>query len=265
VTSLEYQAYPLGPDVWVTFIGYEWSDAKQVLQGFRDFAATAPDGFSALCVCWTVPEIDDFPKDAWGKPFVVIVGPYAGTVDEGQAVTKPLASLGNVLGDLSGAMPYVEAQKALFDEDYPSGDRYYWRSTYIRELSDQVIDALIDLTESRPSPRSSLDIWLMGGEIDRKDPHHAAFGARGAPYLIGIEANWSDPATDADNFAWTRAAGNRMAPFSTGASYLNFEDPDDARATQAAHGGGFDQLLKVKQEYDPQNLFRSRRGLAAEP
>jgi FAD/FMN-containing dehydrogenase len=212
-------------------------------------------------VLWTVPELNQFPRESWGTPFVLVVGPYAGSVEEGRRATEPLLSLGTVLGDASGEMPFVEAQRVLFDEDYPKGDRYYWRSTYLRDLPDDAINALIELTLDRPSQRSSLDIWQLGGAITRNGVDSAA-GHRDAPWLIGIEANWSDPADDAANIAWARETGERLRPFSTGGSYMNFEDPDDPRATAAAHGAALERLRAVKQKYDPTNLFRSRRGLA---
>jgi FAD/FMN-containing dehydrogenase len=261
VVALEYQAYPLGPDVWVSVVGYPWAEVKEVARNFRAFAATAPEGFNALFVFWTVPELDEFPRESWGQPFVLIVGPYAGSVDEGRRATEPLLSLGTVLGDASGEMPFVEAQRVLFDEDYPKGDRYYWRSTYLRDLPDEALDILMDHTLKRPSPRSSLDVWQLGGAIGRTGSDSAA-GQREAPWLIGIEANWSDPAQDAANVAWAREAGERLRPFSTGGSYMNFEDPDDARATAAAYGDSLSRLKAIKQKYDPDNLFRSRRGLA---
>jgi hypothetical protein len=119
----------------------------------------------------------------------------------------------------------------------------------------------MDLTLRRPSPETSLDIWRLGGEIDRHGPADSAAGQRGAPWLIGIESNWKDPAADAANIAWAREAGERLAPFSTGGSYMNFEDPDDAGATASAYGENLARLVEIKKQYDPGDLFKSRRGL----
>jgi FAD/FMN-containing dehydrogenase len=260
VVNFEYRAHPLGPEVWVPFVAYAWSDAKQVIQRYRDFAVTAPEGLSSLCVCWTVPEIDAFPQEHWGEHMVVILGPYIGPIDEGRDVARNLPSFGTVIADLSGVMPWTEAQ-LLFDEDYPKGRRYYWRSTYLTGLPDTAIDALIAQTEQRPSLLSSLDIWQLGGAIDRVGPTDTPIAHRAAPFLIGIEANWEDPADDDANRDWTKAVSAVLEPFSAGGSYMNFEDPDDAAATAAAYGANLDRLRAVKQRYDPNNLFRSRRGL----
>jgi hypothetical protein len=191
----------------------------------------------------------------------VVVGPYAGPPEEGERVTQPLRELGTPALDLSEAMPYAEAQRALFDADYPDGMRYYWKSTYLQELSDGAIDTLIDLTLKRPSPLSSLDIWLLGGALGRVPAGDSPIGHRDAPYLIGVEANWEEATDDAANMAWARDAVRELAPFSTGGSYLNFEDLSEANAVSASHGPNFQRLVEIKRTYDPGNLFRSRRGL----
>jgi FAD/FMN-containing dehydrogenase len=50
-------------------------------------------------------------------------------------------------------------------------------------------------------------------------------------------------------------------PFSSGGSYLNFDDLSDASAVRASHGANYERLVQIKRKYDPTNLFRSRRGL----
>ena len=58
---------------------------------------------------------------------------HTGDASEGEAVMAPLRELGDPIGDLSGTMPYTEAQ-GILDEDYPDGWRYYWKSVNVREL-----------------------------------------------------------------------------------------------------------------------------------
>jgi FAD/FMN-containing dehydrogenase len=260
VTSFEFMAHPLGPDVYLTFVTYSRSEGKQVLQRFRDFMFDAPPGSAPLAVCWTFPEAEAFPKELWGKQFVGVVGVYAGPADEGERVQKPLSQLGNPLTDMSAPAPYLEAQR-FFDEDYPKGRRYHWRSSYLRDLSDESIEVLLDLADSGPSPLTSVDIWPLGGAIAAIGADESPFGHREAPLGIGLESNWDDPSADTANIAWTREASRRLEPYSTGGSYMNFEDPDDARATAASYGANLARLVAVKQKYDPGNLFRSRRGL----
>ena len=106
-------------------------------------------------------------------------------------------------------MPFATAQK-LFDPDYPDGRRYYWKSIYLGDLSEGTIEALAALGAARPSPISSLDIWALGGAMARVSPAHGAFAVRAAPFLLGIEANWDDPAADEVNIGWARRANREM-------------------------------------------------------
>ena len=81
--------------------------------------------------------------------------------------------------------------------------------------------------------------------------------------MIGANGMWDpdEPAADAYR-QWIRAAGQRVRPFSTGGSYVNFQTADEAEdRVRATYGANFDRLLAVKQAYDPDNLFRSNRNV----
>ena len=260
VVNFEYRAFPLGPDVFLTFVMYPRSEGKQVLRGFKKAYEAAPPEAGPLAVCWTFPEAEMFPKELWGQPFVAIGGPYIGSVEEGEERMKPFRELGTPLVDMSSPMPWLVAQK-IFDEDYPKGRHYYWKSSYLTDLSDGAIDAVLDIADARPSPLTSIDIWSLGGAIANVSPDMSPLGHRKAPYAIGVECNWDDPAADDVNIAFGREAIEKLRPFSTGGSYMNFEDPDDATATAASYGDALARLQAIKHQYDPTNLFRSRRGL----
>jgi len=149
----------------------------------------------------------------------------------------------------------------LFDEEYPKGRHYYWKSSYLGGLSDAAIDTIIEIGVRRPSPLTSVDIWSLGGALSRVAPTATPINHRSAQYLIGLESNWDDPAADAENTVWARDAATALMPFSTGGSYLNFEDLSEPGAVAKSHGANLERLIAVKKQYDPGNLFRSRRGL----
>jgi hypothetical protein len=43
--------------------------------------------------------------------------------------------------------------------------------------------------------------------------------------------------------------------------YPNFPDPDLDDAGRAYHGGNYPRLLKIKANYDPNNLFRFKQSV----
>jgi FAD/FMN-containing dehydrogenase len=262
VTSFEFQAHPLPPEMYVSFTAFPFAEARTVLSRLGEYGRTAPDEVSPVAVIWTFPnEGEAFPPEVHGQEFVGVLAPYAGDPAEGERVTQPLRELATPLLDMSGPMPYALGVQRLFDEDYPDGQRYYWKSTYLRDLDEKAIDTLIELGGRRPTPITSLDIWMLGGALGRVGAQETPVGHREAAYLIGIEANWGDPSLDAQAIAWTRETEAALAPFSTGGSYLNFEDLSETKALAASHGANFQRLVEIKRKYDPANLFRSRRGL----
>jgi FAD/FMN-containing dehydrogenase len=60
-----------------------------------------------------------------------------------------------------------------------------------------------------------------------------------------------------------RAAHERLRPFSTGRTYVNFHghDEDESRV-RATYGANYERLVQLKRRYDPENVFRSNRNIA---
>jgi hypothetical protein len=81
------------------------------------------------------PEGEPIPEEYRGAPVIVIMGRWCGSLGEGERATQPLREIATPIADLSGAMSFVAAQQ-LFDADYFSGGRYYWKSLYLRELDE---------------------------------------------------------------------------------------------------------------------------------
>lgn len=64
---------------------------------------------------------------------------------------------------------------------------------------------------------------------------------------------------------WIRDASQRVRPYSTGATYINFQTADEGEArVRAAYGRNFRRLLEIKKKYDPTNLFRMNHNLRPE-
>jgi FAD/FMN-containing dehydrogenase len=264
VTSFEFSAHPIGPEVWAAVVMYPAENAGKIMTVFREFMAKAPDEMMALAIFWNTPHDESVPEGARNVPTLAIAGCYSGAVEDGEKAIQPLREIDTPLVDMSGRMPYVEAQK-LFDPEYPDGRRYYWKSIYLPELGDETVAALASHAATRPSPISSLDIWALGGALQRMPASHGAFMGRDEPFPLGIEANWDDPAADAANVGWAREVfADMQRRFPTTGAYLNF--PGFAEEGDAMLRRSFKdnwrRLQAIKAKYDPDNLFRSNLNIA---
>ena len=263
VTQFEFQLYEVGPEVAFTFVLYPLSETKKVLRAHEAFLKADTEGnVSTIALTGRVPHLDDFPKELHGVPMVGIFGMHAGKAEEGLEVMKPLREIAEPLIDLSGPMTYAEAQQ-VFDPDYPDGLRYYWKSTSLMSLSDEVIDILVEHSKRAPSDHSTVDVWYHGGAYSYKNEEDTAFGRRDIPYLVNPEANWEDPEDDEANIAWARNLLTALEPHAEANLYLNFPgflEEGDA-LMQKAFGRNYAQLVELKTKYDPANLLSMNQNI----
>jgi FAD/FMN-containing dehydrogenase len=257
VTSFEFRGHRVGPDVWMAVVLYPARDGPRLLRFFDRFMRVAPDELMALAIYWSAPHDEPIPKEQQGSPVLALVACWSGDVERGEDAIRPLREQGIPVADMSGRMPYLDAQR-LFDPEYPDGRRYYWKSIYVPKLSEEVIDILHDSARTRPSAISSVDVWALGGAMARVNPRETAFFTRDQPYLIGIEANWIEPAEDDANITWVRDLFAELKRHSKAGAYFNFpgflEEGD--KLMRESFGANYEQLRAIQNRYDPDRLFR---------
>ncbi|ELZ23840.1 FAD linked oxidase [Haloterrigena salina JCM 13891] len=263
VTGFEFDLHPVGPDVAICLVFYSGDRTVEVLKAYRDYVADAPPEVSLLTLSGVMPDEDLFPADAVYESKIAIAGCYAGSVADGERALAPLREIDEPIADFSGPMPYVELQQ-LFDEDYPDGMRYYWKSLYLDGLPESAVDRIAYWSDVAPSPLSTVDVWQLGGAITQVGVEDSAFAGRHAPFLLGVEANWERPADDDANVEWVRDCLEDMRQFSDGSVYLNFpgflEEGDEMMRT--TFGPTYERLVALKDEYDPTNLFSLNQNVA---
>lgn len=269
VTTFEYRLHPVGPEVMFTFVFHDASSEEKMRDAvrlYRDYSQAAPDEVSTLFALGMFPpEPELFPEHLHLRPFALFGALTIGAVEDGKRLMQPLLDFGEPLLDFSGVKPYVEAQQA-FDADYPDGMRYYWKSLNLRQLDDATIELIVRHARQQPSPFSTTDLWHVGGAVRRHGNNHGAFFGRDAAFLINPESNWVDAADDAVNIAWVRDFVTAMTPFSDGSRYLNFAGFQEEGETlmRTAFASQYERLARLKQQYDPHNLFRLNQNVKPE-
>jgi FAD/FMN-containing dehydrogenase len=264
VTRFEFQLHPLGPEVFFCFVFHAGEQIEKAFRFYRDYSNRAPDEVSSIAFSGIFPPgAEAFPGEVHGRPFVAFAAVYAGAPADGKRVLAPLREFSSPLVDFSGQMPYTTAQ-AVLDEDYPAHElRYYWKSLNLLELSDKALAVVAEHAARQPSPYSTTDLWHVGGAVKRYGSEHGAFNGRHASFLLNPEANWVEADDDEANIRWVREFLDAMAPFSDGGRYLNFAglQEEGQAMMQAAYGDHYERLARLKQKYDPGNLFRLNHNI----
>jgi len=256
VTALEFYLHPIEPVVSYVMPLYPLEDATEIIHFADDYMKTAPRDLMLIGIYWTVPELEEIPEDDAGKPAITLLGCYSGPRDQAENVVGPLRNVRKPIIDLSADVTWVEAQSML-DEDYPEGKYYYWKSLYFDRLEDEALEIIKKYNLTKPSEESTIDIWFLGGAMQDVDPKETSFANRHHPYMLAIEANWSDPQRNEENIQWARNLHKDLKPYSGKGVYLNFPGfaEDQAEMREGAFGENLDRLQKIKEKYDPTGLF----------
>jgi hypothetical protein len=249
--SFEFRAHPVHT-VYGGMILYPRERAREYLRAYRDLTDEAPDELTAYGALLTVPGIG---------PVVGSIACWSGRLDDGERVLAPLRRLGNPLLDALGPIAFPQQQR-LIDESAVDGNPNYWKSTFVKRPTDDLIDLLVDGANRATSPLTAIIVEHLGGAISRVAPEATAFPHRGEAFDVGLLTQWTPGEDAASHVRWTRDLFEALRPFGTGAYFLNFLDRDDDGTVRAAFGTNYDRLVTVKNRWDPTNFFRVNQNVA---
>lgn len=259
VTSFEFQLHPVS-----TVLGgpifYSLEQRGEALRFYRDFMAAAPEELGAFFAFLKVPPASAFPAHLHHQPVCGIVCCYAGSLETGEEVVRPLLEFGPPLFAHVGRVPFPVLQSA-FDPVVPPGLHHYWKADFIRDLSDDVIAAHVEHGPRIPTVQSTLHIYPTDGAVQRVGAEDTAYSHRDAKFVHIIAATSPDPADMPQGMEWARRYWQALHPHSTGGAYVNFlmdEGPDPVRLS---YGQNFARLVALKNKYDPTNLFRLNQNI----
>jgi FAD/FMN-containing dehydrogenase len=260
VTHFEFTLHNVGPTVLAGLIVHPLSDAKKVLQFYRDFAPNTPEELAIWFVMRKAPPLPFLPAEWHGREIVVLAACYSGDVAEGERVLEPLRKFGRPIADVIGPQPFASWQTAL-DPLLTPGMRNYWKSHDFLDLDDGLIDVLTDFASRLPDGQTEIAFAQLGGAIGRLTNADTAYARREAKYLVNVHGRWADAGRDDACVAWARQLFTAAAPYSTGSVYVNFLSGDDESRVRAAYGANYDRLVALKNKYDPSNFFRVNQNI----
>ena len=208
------------------------------------------------------PKAPFLPEALHGAPVIGMGGVYTGDIKKGEEALRPLRAFGPPAADIFQPMPYAAAQ-TMADFLWPRGFHNYWKSGFLKELSDDLIDTVVSFYEKVPSPMTTIVLEHNGdGAMDRVPDDATAFGHRDRPYNFLLTSVWSDPAATDTNIRWTREFWDAMQPFLAGSVYVNYlGDEGEERVKAAYPPAKYQRLVALKMKYDPTNLFRLNQNI----
>jgi FAD/FMN-containing dehydrogenase len=267
VTELEFAAHPIGPLVHLGLFFWEVARGAEALRYARDAVEGLPEAAGAFIGGLSVPPTPFVPDQHHGAPgFALVVATWA-TGDDHAAVVASIRAGLPALFDLVTPIPYTALQR-MFDQGNPWGVHAYEKALYVRDLTDPVIDVLVDAVPRRASPLSLISMFPLSGAFRRLADDATAFGgSRQGGWVVNVAAISPVPEVLPADRAWVREVWDALRPHALGSgSYVNFiADPDEDRVRASYGPEKYARLARIKAEWDPGNLFHHNPNIRPAP
>ena len=260
VTEFEFRLVPLGPQVLAGPIFWPMERSPEVLRFYRDWIADAPDELMTIVVHRKAPAMPFVPEEFHGKLVVMVVCCWAGDIEEGEKVLRPLKEFGSPIIDVCVPKPYLTHQ-SMFDPGFIPHRWYYFKSCDVPALTDDVIDITVERSLQISSPFTSYPIWQMGGAVSRVAEDETAFNGRNAGFTYNVGACTLGEEGFDEEREWVRSFWSALEPYGT-TVYVNFLGDEGQDRVRDAYGAEkYARLQALKKQYDPENTFRINQNI----
>src|SRR5262245_23549310 len=249
VTNMHFQVHYL-PSVRSGMLVYPFAEARTVLEGCADIAASAPDDLTVQL---------GFVTGADGEPVVLVVPTWCGPTKGGEARVAPFMRLGTLLAGAAETMSY-KASLAAFDSYIVNGQRTFMETCWLPAMAGGSITPFIEAMKRAVSPGCALFTHEFRGAASRVPADATAFGLRRDHVLVEILATIDDRADRREerrHREWTRNALRAFDAVALPGGYPNLLARSDVDRAAHSFGANADRLIRAKRHYDPDNVFRS--------
>jgi FAD/FMN-containing dehydrogenase len=262
VTSYELRLHPMPAQILAGMLIVPNDDqAADVMRGYRAYVETASDMLGTAVVTLLAPPAPFVPAEVVGKPVMAIVAAWFGDQAEAEEAVRPLREIAGHGMDLLQPMPYTALQ-SMIDDFAPKGWLNYHRGLHLESMDDSIVEPYLAAGRAIGSPMTQGIIFRNGGAIARVPEDATAAGNRSAPYMAHPIACWATPEESEREMAWVQQFSSAVATATTGRTYLNFEPGTTTADVTSGYGQHkYEQLVQLKDAWDPTNLFRANHNI----
>ena len=245
VTSFLFQLHEMQREVVTGYFAFPLSEAKQILSFYAEYSQKMPDEMSLGA---------GVGSRLGGEPGVAMYFVWSGDPVEAEKYIEPLRGAGTVVSERVQAMDYVAVQRSG-DIDDTRAFTGYMKSGFVRSISGDFIDALIDNFEAHPDRGTRFGFGHTGGAISRVSNSETAFAHRDSNYNLLSFVSWKTGEDGEEHVNYINSHWANAEPFTSG-FYVNDHFDQSQEMVNQTYRENFPRLLKIKKRYDPTNLFR---------
>lgn len=258
VTSFTYRLHPVknvtgGPMFWPI------DELETAMKWYRDWLPQMPENVYAFFLVAEVPAGEPFPEVIHGQKVCGLLWCYTGPQEQFEGIIQEARDVAEPLFEYTGEMPYPALQ-SMFDGLYPSGDQWYWKGDFVKEISDEAIIEHLRFALV-PTPQSTMHLYPVDGAVHNIGKDETAWNKRDARWSMVIVGVDPDPENAEKIKTWARDYWEALHPYTLGGSYINFMMNEGTDRIKASYGDNYERLQEIKFKYDPDNFFHVNQNI----
>jgi FAD/FMN-containing dehydrogenase len=246
VTNFEFGLHEMNRTVIAGDVVFPIDRLRELLGFYAEYSLQAPDELSLDFIAALPPG---------GAPGAVIIhAVWSGDHAAADKALEPLTKLGDPVANTIGPADYVALQRQWDDTDPRHGGNYI-KSGFVSDISSAQLDAIADGFDGHPDRDTTFFYQQSGGAINRVAEDATAFPNRNAANGPAVVVSWNEGADPAPHVDYIRSYWSTIEQFTDG-FYTNTGDFESRAALKSNYRGNHQRLVKLKDRYDPGNLFR---------
>jgi FAD/FMN-containing dehydrogenase len=251
VSRFQYRLHPLG-DVFGGILILPAT--PEVIAGFIEVAAAAPDELSTIVNVMTAMDWPFLPSEYHGKLVVMALMMYAGDPKQGDRTTAAFRALAKPIVDMTKPMRYKEI---FFPEDESYHPTAVSRNLFMKTVDAQLAGAMITHLNASDAPLRVVQLRVLGGAMARVAPEATAFAHRLEPIMVNVASLYEDLHDKPKRQAWVTDFAKQLYQADDSA-YVGFVSSEEEHPILDVYPKAtLARLTAIKKQYDPSNLFRS--------
>lgn len=246
VTSFEFKLHPMQRTVIGGDVAFPMKDLAGALAVYQDYVQSAPDELY----------LDFVVASEIGKEegAVVLHACYSGPENQAEKVLAPIYKAGTPVHDGIKAVDYVAIQSS-WDNTDPRNTGSYLKSGFINEFPDKLASSILQNYKTFNERGTTMFFQHSGGAIGRVPANETAFAHRKSIANMFAVVEWPLEESRDAHVKYIKEYWKDFEPFIDG-WYTNEIDDHADKAVNKNYQGNYERLVKVKNRYDPGNLFR---------
>jgi FAD/FMN-containing dehydrogenase len=255
VTNFEFELYPMQSRVVGGRIVFPFAQAHQVLSAYADYTAAAPDELYVDCFVNVVDSLDQSTLE--------MSVCYTGNEADAERVLDPMKHFGKVLRtsvattsylSLQGADKQPAPRSAASATSTPTD--YYNQAGFVAGIEKGLIEAIASSAEPFPGRNTRMLFQPAGGAISRVASTATAYNHRAASHDMLLIASWKRDENAGKHGRYADLFWRSLKKHTRGFYTNDLAGAVTAGDVAVNFGENYARLARIKQIYDPTNLFR---------